>query len=204
MDDIQQGTPEWFAARLGRVTASKIADVMAKTKTGPSATRANYLTELAIQRATGVVEEGFKNDAMMWGTEQEPFARMAYEAATGNLVDQVGFVSHPVIEWSGASPDGLVDVDGLLEIKCPNSRTHWETMKSKKPAGKYVYQMQWQMACTGRKWCDFVSFDPRMPERSRLFIVRIDRDDEKIAEIEEKVLRFLGEVADEVKQMRGE
>jgi putative phage-type endonuclease len=200
---IEQGSEAWLQLRLGKVTASRVADIMAKTKTGVSASRGNYLIELALQRLTGTVEQGYTNDAMAWGTATEPQARVAYEVKTGNFVDQIAFVEHEIIEWFGCSPDGLIDKDGMIEIKCPNSATHWATIKDNKIPSKYMIQMQTQMACTGRKWCDFVSFDPRMPERSQLFIKRAERDQTMIDEIETEVMQFLIEVFDEVKLMRG-
>jgi len=199
---IEQGTEAWHQLRLGKVTASRVADIMAKTKTGVSASRGNYLIELALQRVTGTIEQSYTNDAMQWGTATEPQARVAYEVKTGNFVDQIAFVEHDIIEWFGCSPDGLVGKDGLIEIKCPNSATHWATIKDGKPPNKYVIQMQTQMACTGRKWCDFVSFDPRMPERSQLFICRVERDQKMIDEIETEVMKFLVEVFDEVERMK--
>ena len=200
---IEQGTEEWLKIRLGKVTASGVADVLAKTKSGVSASRGNYLIKLAIQRVTGVVEEGFTNDAMQWGIDNEAQARVAYEVVSGNFVDQVGFVEHPSIKWFGCSPDGLINNNGLVEIKCPNSATHWSYIKDDGPPTKYYIQMQAQMACTGRAWCDFVSFDPRMPERSRLFIKRVMREDDYIAEMEAEVKKFLDEVAVEVNLMKG-
>jgi putative phage-type endonuclease len=200
---IEQGSEEWFKARLGKVTASGVADVLAKTKSGVSASRGNYLIKLAIQRTTGAIEEGFTNDAMQWGKDNEAQARVAYEVRSGNFVDQVAFVDHPTIKWFGASPDGLIDSDGLVEIKCPNSSTHWEYFKYNRPPQKYVIQMQAQMACTGRAWCDFVSFDPRMPERSKLLIVRVLRDNEFIANMENEIQQFLDEVEVEVNLMKG-
>lgn len=200
---IEQGTEAWHQLRLGKVTASRVADILAQTRTGPSASRQNYLIELALQRSTGTIEPSYTNAAMEWGTQTEPQARVAYEVETGNFVDQVAFIDHPTIAWFGCSPDGLVGNEGLIEIKCANSATHWEYFKAKKPPQKYVIQMQTQMAVTGRKYCDFVSFDPRMPERSKLLIVRIDRDDAFIAEIEEKVKQFLSEVEVEVNLMKG-
>jgi putative phage-type endonuclease len=200
---LEQGTEEWLKVRLGKVTASGVADVLAKTKTGASASRANYLIKLAIQRVTGEIEEGFTNDAMQWGKDHEDQARVAYEVTSGNFVDQVGFVEHFSIAWFGCSPDGLVDKDGLVEIKCPNSATHWSYIKADGPPNKYYIQMQAQMACTDRKWCDFVSFDPRMPERSQLFIKRVMREDAYIAEMEAQVKEFLDEVAVEVNLMKG-
>lgn len=200
---IEQGTEAWHQLRLGKVTASRVADILAQTRTGPSASRQNYLIELALQRSTGTIEPSYTNAAMEWGTQTEPQARVAYEVETGNFVDQVAFIDHPTITNFGCSPDGLIGDDGLIEIKCPNSATHWEYFKAKKPPQKYVTQMQTQMAVTGRKYCDFVSFDSRMPERSKLLIVRVDRDEAFIAEIEEKVKQFLSEVEVEVNLMKG-
>ena len=191
---IEQGSPEWFAARLGKVTASRVADVIAKTKSGYAATRANYAAQLICERLTGNVEETFKNAAMQWGTDQEPAAREAYEYASGAFVDQCGMIDHPRISMAGASPDGLVGADGLIEIKCPNTATHLDTLSSGKPAGKYITQMQWQMACTGRAWCDFASFDPRLPAELRLFVTRIERDDEMVESLEAEVVTFLAEI----------
>ena len=199
---IEQGTEAWLQLRLGKVTASRVADIMAKTKTGASASRQNYLIELALQRVTGNIEPMYTNDAMAWGTATEPQARVDYEVKTGNFVDQIAFVEHDIIEWFGCSPDGLIGNDGLIEIKCPNSATHWATIKDKKPPNKYVIQMQSQMACTNRQWCDFVSFDPRMPERSQLFICRVERDQTMIDEIEAEIKKFLSEVESEVNLMR--
>jgi putative phage-type endonuclease len=191
---IEQGSPEWFAQRLGKVTASRVADVIAKTKTGYSTSRTNYMTELALERITGQRQEGFSNAAMQWGTETEPLARAAYEAETGEIVDEVAMIDHPTIEMTGASPDGLVGSFGLIEIKCPNSATHMETLLSGKPAAKYITQMMWQMACTGRKWCDFASFDPRFPQHLQLFVTRIERDDVMVKSLENDVKQFLDEL----------
>ena len=191
---IEQGTPEWHAERCGKVTASRIADMMAKTKTGWGASRANYKAQLVAERLTGVVAESFTNAAMQWGTQTEPEARAAYQFYRDAKVEQVGFCRHPEIDMSGASPDGLVADVGLVEIKCPNTATHIETLLGRSVPGKYVLQMQWQMACTGRAWCDFVSFDPRMPEDMRLFVTRLDRDDKQIAEVDAAVRAFLFEI----------
>jgi putative phage-type endonuclease len=198
---IEQGTPEWHELRRGKVTASRVADILAKTKTGPSASRQNYLIELALQRITKTIQPSYTNDAMAWGTATEPQARVAYEVATNNFVDQVPFIDHPTIQGFGCSPDGLVGKDGLLEIKCPNSATHWEYFKAKEPPKKYFIQMQAQMSVTGAKWCDFVSFDPRMPERSQLLIVNVPRDPEFILYMEAEIKQFLSEVETEVKLM---
>jgi len=205
MSEIIQGTPEWLQLRLGHVTASRVADIMAKTKTGPSASRQNYLIELAIQRVTGVVEESYKNEAMIRGTEEEPKARQAYELLTETFVEEVPFVKHKTIEWSGCSPDGIIkNNDGtynLLEIKNPNSATHWSYIKEGEPPTKYKIQMMAQMACTGAQWCDFFSYDSRMPEGSRHFLKRMMRDNKFIEEMEKEVKTFLDEVAEEVRLM---
>lgn len=193
--ECAQGTPEWFAARLGKVSASRVADVVAKTKTGWGASRANYAAELVAERLTGVTAEKYSNAAMAWGSEQEPAARAMYEFMRDFTVAQVGLVLHPTIEMACASPDGLVGDGGLVEIKCPNTATHIETLLGSEIDGKYVKQIQWQLACTGRAWCDFVSFDPRMPADMQLFIRRVDRDDKLIAELEREVTAFLAEVA---------
>ena len=171
---IEQRTEAWFLSRLGKVTASRVADVIAKTKSGPSASRENYATQLVLERLTNSVGEAYSNAAMQWGTDQEPNARNVYELKMSTFVKEVGFIDHPTIDMSGASPDGFVGEDGLVEIKCPNSSTHIDTLVSQKVPAKYLPQMQWQMACTGRKWCDFVSFDPRMPENLQLFVKRIE------------------------------
>ena len=194
MIEVVQGSEAWFAARLGNVTASRVADVIAKTKSGYSASRDNYMAQLICERMTNTVAESFSSAAMQWGTETEPLARAAYESYADVLVDQVGYVPHPVINRAGASPDGLVGADGLLEIKCPNTATHIETLLSEKVPSKYITQMQWQMACTGRLWCDFVSFDPRLPDGLQLFVKRVERDAEYIAMLEKEVALFLEEL----------
>jgi putative phage-type endonuclease len=191
---VTQGTPEWKAIRCGRVTASRVADIVARTKTGPSASRANYLAELVAERLTGTVAEGYSNSAMEWGTTNEADARLAYSFRADADVEEVGFVHHPSIPMAGASPDGLVSTDGLVEIKCPNTATHIDTLLSGSVPGKYITQMQWQMACTGRLWCDFASFDPRMPEEMRLFVKRVERDEPRITELETEVRTFLTEL----------
>lgn len=200
---MDQRTPEWFQIRAGKVTASRIADVTAKTKSGYSASRANYMAQLICERLTGLPQESFTNAAMQRGTDQEPIARAEYEALQGVFVDEMGFAAHPTIESSGASPDGLIGSDGLIEIKCPNTATHIETLLSGEPDAKYIKQMQWQMSCTGRAWCDFVSFDPRMPEKLRLYVKRVQRDDSLIAELEEEVRKFLAELEDKVIKLKG-
>ena len=198
---MEQRTEEWFAAKLGKVSASRVADVLAKIKSGESASRKNYKMELVVQRLTGKQGESFTNAAMEWGTEQEPFARMAYEAHTGTFVKEEGFVDHPTIEGFGCSPDGIVG-EGLIEIKCPNTANHIETVLENKVPSKYIPQMQCQMACTGAKWCDFVSFDPRLPEDLQLFVVRVERDQEYIDAMEVEVKQFLSEVLDLFNQLK--
>ena len=190
---MQQRSDEWFAARLGKVTASRIPDVMARTKSGYGAGRKNYMAELLVERLTGQREESYINAAMQHGIDTEDEARMAYEFSR-ELVEEVGFVEHPTIAMSGASPDGLVGEDGEVEIKCPNTATHLETLLSKAVDRRYVLQMQWQMACTGRQWCDFVSYDPRLPERQAIVVIRVARDESLIAEITREVVLFLEEL----------
>jgi putative phage-type endonuclease len=199
---MEQGTLEWFAARCGKATASRIADIIAKTKSGPAASRKNYAAELVAERLTGKVAESFQSAAMRHGTETEPEARAAYAFYRDVEIEQVGFVDHPSIPMAGASPDGLVDDDGLVEIKCPNTATHIETIFTGKIDTKYVHQMDWQMACTGRLWCDFVSFDPRLPEAMAIWISRVERNDERIGFLEREVEIFLDEVAETVARLK--
>jgi len=192
---IVQGTDEWRAARLGKVTASRVADVIARTKTGWGASRANYMAELIAERLTGVPADSYTNAAMQWGIDNEAFPRAAYEFRTGEDVEPASFVQHRFIEMAGASPDGYVGMHGLVEIKCPNTATHIDTLLTGTVPAKYVTQMQWQMECTGRLWCDFVSFDPRMPESMRLFVHRVRRDDETVAAtLRDNVVTFLKEL----------
>ena len=191
---MEQRTEEWIQARLGKVTASRVADVMARTKSGYSASRKNYMAELVCERLTGVPSEHFESAAMKWGTDTEPLARSAYEARTGELVEEVGFIEHPRIPNFGASPDGLVGTDGGLEIKCPNTATHIEILLSGGIDSRYIYQLSTAMACTGRAWWDFVSFDPRLPENLSYKCIRFNRDDALIAEIESEVIRFMEEL----------
>ena len=201
---MEQRTPEWFQKRLGKVTASRIADVMARTKTGPGASRANYLAQLVTERLTGTPTESYKSPAMDWGIEQEAAARAAYSARMGVLVDEVDFVDHPILE-AGASPDGLVGEDGLIEIKCPNTATMLEYIEDRAIPQKYRLQMQWQLAVTGRKWCDFVAYVPRLPEHLQLLVIREPRNEGLIGEIMAEVIRFLNEVrtkVDSLKELR--
>lgn len=202
MGDIIQGSAEWKALRLGKVTASRVADLIAKTKSGWGASRANYMADLIAERLTGEPTASFTNAAMQWGTEKEPDARAAYEFRTDSEIALVSFVAHPQIADSGASPDALIGADGMVEFKCPNTATHIETLLNKSVPGKYVTQIQWQMACTGRMWCDFVSFDPRMPEIMRLFIKRVPRDNAMIASLEKDVREFLAEMDTKLAALR--
>lgn len=199
---MEQRSNEWFNARLGKVTGSRVADLMAKTKTGYSASRANYMAELVVERLTGQQAERFTNAAMQWGTDVEPQARAAYEFLTDRPVVETGFVLHGSIIDFGASPDGLVADDGLVEIKCPNTATHIETLLNEAVPGKYVTQMQAQMACTGRAWCDFVSFDPRLPGDMQMWISRVQRDDAMIADMEREISAFLNELEAKVDGLR--
>lgn len=201
LPEITQGSDAWFAQRLGKVTASRVADVIAKTKTGYSTSRENYMAQLVCERMTGTVGESFTNAAMQWGTETEPLARAAYEAHADVLVDEVAMITHPTIEAAGASPDGLVGEDGLVEIKCPNTATHIDTLLTQTVPGKYNTQMQWQMACTGRQWCDFVSFDPRLPTELQLFVKRVPRDNAYIQTLEMEVISFLAELENKIKKL---
>lgn len=197
----EQRSDEWFEARLGKVTASKIADVMAKTKSGYGAARINYMAQLVAERLTGTPAPSFSNAAMQWGTDTEPQARAFYSLETGHSVTETGFVDHPTIAMSGASPDGLVDEAGLVEIKCPNTATHINTPRGGTIDRKYILQMQWQMACTGREWCDFASFDPRLPEEMWLHVQRVERDPDLLAEVEAEISKFLTELNETVGQL---
>jgi putative phage-type endonuclease len=197
-----QGSPEWFAARCGKVTASRVADIVARTKSGPSASRAQYEAQLIAERLTGVVEQGFSNAAMQWGTEHEAEARAAYCFRHDMEVQECAFVIHPGIPEAGASPDGLIGDDGLVEIKCPTLATHIATLQTGTVPEKYRTQMLWQMACTGREWCDFVSYDPRLPASMRLFVQRVERDVEAITKLEYEVMEFLADVTRKVVMLR--
>lgn len=199
---IEQGTPEWHAIRCGKVTASRVADIMRTTKSGISATRQRYLGELVAERLTGQPTQRFKSADMEWGNVTEEQARTAYEflAMAGDL-HGVAFVDHPKIAMSGASPDRLVGESGLLEVKCPATHTHIATLLGSPIPPDYIIQMQWQMACTGRIWCDWVSFDPRLPEDMRLFVKRVARDDKRIGELEAEVEEFISEVSDTVARL---
>jgi len=199
--DCDQGSPEWLAARVGKVGASRVHEIVANTKSGPSAMRTNYHAELVAERLTGQPAEKFTSGPMQWGNDNEAGARDMYSFARSVCVERVGLVLHPAISMAMASPDGLVGDEGLVEIKCPNTATHIETLLSEGVADRYVKQMQWQMACTGRRWCDFVSYDPRMPAEMQLHVQRVYRDQEMISCLECAVVLFLEEVANTVEKL---
>ena len=200
---MEQRSEEWFEARLGKVTASRVADLLATIRSGAwAASRKNYAAELVTERLTGKALPPYSNDAIQWGVDQEEPAREAYSKRTGNEVEETGFVDHPSIANSGASPDGLVGEEGLIEIKCPTTATHIDTLLGADVNERYRLQMMWQMACTGRQWCDFVSFDPRLPEQMQVFVKRFERDDEEIKEIEEHVRVFLEEVEETTRKLQ--
>jgi putative phage-type endonuclease len=199
---IEQRTEEWFQQRLGKVTASRISDVIAKTKTGVSTSRQNYLVQLVSERLTGKKGDSFVNQAMLDGIERESAARELYMRTRGVSVTEVGFFDHPIIKNSGASPDGAVNAEedgkyaGLIEIKCPIETTHTNTLMSKEVPSKYKSQIQWQMASVSPnvKWCDFISYNPNFPDTMQLFVARVERDNAYIAELEAEVIKFLDEV----------
>lgn len=202
MDEILiQGSEEWRLARAGSVGASSIADLMAQTKSGWGASRANLMARIIVERLTGEPQESYQNEAMRWGTETEPQARSAYAFMQDAEVQEIGLVRHPTIKGAHASPDGLVGDDGLVEIKCPQTWTHIETLLSGHVADKYYKQMQFQMAVTSRQWCDFVSFDPRLPADLQLFVSRVMRDEPAIAEIEDAVKLFLMETEAKLRRL---
>ncbi|ELM3343132.1 YqaJ viral recombinase family protein [Salmonella enterica] len=199
---MEQRSPEWFAARCGKVTASRLYDVMARTKSGYAASRQNYMAELICQRLTGKPEEGFTNAAMMRGTELEPVAREMYALNEFDaVISEVGLIDHPTIAGFAASPDGIVNDDGLIEIKCPNTWTHLQTLKTGVPKYQYLLQLHAQMMCTGRKWCDFVSFDDRLPPELAYFKTRINFDEVLAEEIEQEVVKFLTELETEIQNI---
>lgn len=199
---VEQRSDEWRRLRLGKVTASRVADVVARTRSGWGASRGNYAAELVCERLTGVATEGFTSSAMLHGIEHEDNARSMYQFLTDMIVKTAGFVDHPKLGMAGCSPDGLVGDCGLVEIKAPSSRVHIETLLGSSIDGRYLKQMQWQMACTGRQWCDFISFDPRLPHEMQMFVKRVHRDPVLIAELEREVATFLAEVDDTIKQLR--
>ena len=203
LETATQRSDDWYAARCGKATASRFKDVMARLKNGnPAADRQKYLTELVVERLTGQPGPAYENAAMRWGAEQEEYARRTYEQRVLlDNVEQVGFICHDVL-MAGCSPDGLVDWDGLIEIKCPyNSAVHIDTLLNGMPA-EHAPQVQGQMWITGRQWCDFVSYDPRMPEPLQLYVQRIHADPKAIADLAFGVSAFLKEVGAQVEALR--
>jgi putative phage-type endonuclease len=200
--DVEQGSEAWLQARLGKVSASRMADVTARTRSGYGASRTNYAAELIVERLTGTPAERYTNAAMAWGTEKEPDAKDAYCFLRDAEIVPVGLVLHPTIAMACASPDGLVGDDGLIEVKCPLSATHIDTLLSETIPEKYVKQMMWQMACTGRQWCDFVSFDPRLPAEMQVFIRRVPRDNALILELEQETVKFLAEIDQTISKLQ--
>ena len=196
---MEQRSDEWFKARLGKVTASRICDVLAATST---AAYQNYQAQLIAERLTGEPYESHVTSAMQWGIEKEEDARSLYEFMTDETVMEIGFVPHFVIKESGASPDGLIGLNGQIEIKCPNTATHIKTLTTRKIEKKYRNQMTWQMACTGRAWCDFVSYDPRLPAEHNLCVIRFERDDEEVKEMELAVKQFIRSLDDKISKMK--
>lgn len=200
---MEQRSPEWYQTRLGQLGASQISKAIAKGRAGQeSSTRRNLMAELVAMRLTGVTPEGFTSAAIQWGIDHEMEARVAYEIASGNLVDQEGWIPHPSIAWTGCSPDGLIDANGLVEIKCPNTATHIDYLLAGDPPAEYQLQMLWQMEVTGRGWCDFVSYDPRLGESLQLFVVRYYRDDMRLDEIRPEVIKFLNDTDQMVSKLR--
>jgi putative phage-type endonuclease len=199
---LEQRSKEWFEQRKGKVTASRIGDILATIRNGNwAASRKHYAAQLVSERLSDKLPEPFSNEYIEWGIAQEEPAREAYEKATGNAVTEVGFVDHPTVNSAGASPDGLVGDDGLIEIKCPTTATHIETLLSEEIPERYKLQMLWQLACTGRKWCDFESFDPRLPEDMSLFIKRFEPSEKEIKDVEQEVEVFLREVEEIVNSL---
>lgn len=192
--DCEHGSDVWAAARCGLVTASRCADVTAKIKKGESAARRNYRAELIVEILTGRPCSHYVSQEMQWGLDQEPFARAAYEMQRDVLVDACGFVTHASIPRFGASPDGLVGDDGMLQIKCPNTSTHLAWMLAGCVPEEHVPQMLAEMSCSGRQWSDLVSFDPRLPEHLQLFICRLEFDGELVAALEAQVVAFNAEI----------
>lgn len=199
---MEQGSAEWFEARRGFLGASAINDARSVIKSGEAASRRNLRAKIIAERLTGVCEEGYTNAAMQWGIDNEPVARAMYETTIGQDVDQCGFILHPTLKMTGASPDGLIGNEGLIEIKCPNTATHIDYLLAGVVPAQYKNQMLWQMECTGRNWCDFVSYDPRMPENMQMFCIRFERDDEELDKIRDDVIKFLIEVNEVIEKLQ--
>lgn len=205
LEDVIQNSPEWLQMRLGAVTASRVADVMARLvrKDGEAQTRQNYKSELLCERLTGRAAEHYVSPAMEWGIENEPLAKAAYEIETGLDIEPGGIAVHQSIKWLMASPDGLLASNGLVECKCPNTSTHIEYIIAGVVPAEYHWQMLCQMACAERTFCDFVSFDPRLPKNLQLFVRRFERDDARIEQMEREVVKFLSEVDELIERVKG-
>jgi len=199
---MEQRSPEWYAIKAGKVSAGRVHDIITRTRSGDyTAQRQARLTDILLERLTGELTQIPVTRAMQWGIDMEAAARDAYSAAVGVLIDEIGWAPHPTIELAGCSPDGLVGDDGLVEIKCMLSHNHLDALLERRPAPEYFTQMQWQMACTQRAWCDYVCYDPRFPAKMQLMIVRIPRDDKFIATAEDEVRKFLSEVDEKQKML---
>lgn len=201
--NMEQGTQEWLDIRLGKITASRVVDIVQGTKGKYLASRKNYMAEIACEILTDKGSDNFVSGAMQWGTDTEPLARSAYEAISGNMVYEVGFIDNDQIKGLGASPDGLIDDNGCIEIKCPNTATHIETLTGKAIDRKYQYQMQTVMLCGNRAWCDFISYDPRLPDNMSIFIKRFNRDEVMVKEIEAECIKFIAELDEMLEKLRG-
>lgn len=199
---MSQRDPEWFAARAGRFTASRFADLMATTKSGPSTSRKNLIVQVAIERITGTTEDSYTNAAMQRGIDLEPEARMMYELTTGNIVEEVDFIQHPSLSFVGVSPDGLIGDDGMMEIKCPSAMSkHLDALRNGAHAVEYKWQIQGQLWVAEREWNDAVSYDPRFPEGKRLAIKRVWRDEKMIEQLEAECIAANEEVEQIVKEL---
>ena len=203
MSDAPQNTAAWIESRIGKVTASRVFDIMPGKKGGYLASRKKYMLELLAERITGVELDNVVSKAMQWGTDTESLARSAYEAWTGSIVTEVGFIEHPTIPSFGASPDGLVGEDGVLELKCPTQTTHLEVMSSGVINPRYTLQMQTQMMCTGRHFAHYVDYDPRMPEFAMYYCVRVEADPDMFTDIECEVRKFVIELNAMEARIRG-
>lgn len=186
--NILQRSADWHSDRIGKVTASRVKDLNAKPSKG-KALNALGLTILA-ERLTGVQKEFFTNAAMQWGIDNEAHAIAAYENETGNFVAGTGLIDHPFIEMFGASPDGLVGKDGQIEVKCPDTTTHLNTLLTKQVPDEYIPQITCQLSCTRREWCDFVSYDPRLEPELQIIIIRVFAKDLAIESLEQDVRKF--------------
>ncbi|EJF84068.1 hypothetical protein MCU_00736 [Bartonella elizabethae Re6043vi] len=202
---MEQRTAEWFQARLGKVTASNVYNVLSKTAKGmPTSKYEDYKIKLMTERLTEEISQSYTTPAMQWGIEHEEDALREYAFIYDTEITQCGFIQHPTIQMAGASPDGFVGEDGLVEIKCPQSPNHLRFFIDSNIKPEYHAQMQFQMACTGRKWCDFVSYNPNFVGKStslRMKIKRINRDEEQIEQINQAVEIFLAEIEQEMQKI---